>query len=210
LGTLVPLDFLAVAEESNLIVEISNWVLRKAIKENSEISKAAGKVLPLSVNMSYKQIVTQDFVNMLQNLLEEFNYSPECLQLEFSETVFTKLYNTSNEILKKIKEIGVKVVIDDFGANASNINSIANYQIDEFKISKDVICNISDNDTSKKMLNIFVMIVNEFKGAITAIGVENEKDRTFLLSSKIENIQGFYYSKPMDKESFINYVSTFN
>jgi EAL domain-containing protein (putative c-di-GMP-specific phosphodiesterase class I) len=147
---------------------------------------------------------------MLQNLLEEFNYSPECLQLEFSETVFTKLYNTSNEILKKIKEIGVKVVIDDFGANASNINSIANYQIDEFKISKDVICNISDNDTSKKMLNIFVMIVNEFKGAITAIGVENEKDRTFLLSSKIENIQGFYYSKPMDKESFINYVSTFN
>jgi EAL domain-containing protein (putative c-di-GMP-specific phosphodiesterase class I) len=60
------------------------------------------------------------------------------------------------------------------------------------------------------MLNIFVMIVNEFKGAITAIGVENEKDRTFLLSSKIENIQGFYYSKPMDKESFINYVSTFN
>ena len=134
LGTLVPLDFLGVADESNLIVEISNWVLRKALKTNSEISKAAGKMLPLSVNMSYKQIVNQDFVNMLQNLLEEFNYSPEYLQLEFSETVFTKLYNTSNEILKKIKELGVKVVIDDFGANASNINSIANYQIDEFKV----------------------------------------------------------------------------
>lgn len=210
LGTLVPLDFLGVADESNLIVEISNWVLRKALKTNSEISKAAGKMLPLSVNMSYKQIVNQDFVNMLQNLLEEFNFSPEYLQLEFSETIFTKLYNTSNEILKKIKELGVKVVIDDFGANASNINSIANYQIDEFKISKDVICNISDNETSKKMLNIFVMIINEFKGAITAIGVENEKDRAFLLSSKIENIQGFYYSRPMDIESFTSYVSTFN
>jgi diguanylate cyclase (GGDEF)-like protein/PAS domain S-box-containing protein len=203
LGLLNPNDFIGVAEESNLILPIGQFVLEQAcakLKEwqTSELSKH----LKIAINLSAKQIWQSQFVEEFIDVIKRYDINPAQLIVEVTESVLIQDINDARTKLTQLKEFGVLLSLDDFGTGYSSLNYLRNLPIDEIKIDRSFIQDSVDNKQAKVMIKAIIDLAHNFDLLVVAEGVETGEQLALLKRYCVSQYQGFYFSKPLPVSDF--------
>jgi diguanylate cyclase (GGDEF)-like protein/PAS domain S-box-containing protein len=203
LGLLYPGDFISLAEDTDLIIPIGEWVLKQACRQ----VKLWGGNLRVSVNISPKQFQSAQLVETIKSVLDETKIRPELLNIEITEAV---AMNNMNETLKKleaIRSLGVKLSIDDFGTGYSSLAYLPKLPITELKIPREFLLEMEHNPAYMAVLKTIVALGNRLKVEVIAEGVETKQQKEMLEKMKCHFMQGYYFSKPIpvdEMELFLN------
>lgn len=202
LGMISPLKFIPVAEANGLIIPIGRWVLYTACMQNRLWHEAGHKPFCVSVNLSAVQLIQEDFIEMISNTIRETGISPECLELEITESVAVKNPEYITAIIEKLKSMGIRIALDDFGTGYSSLNYLKNFAITTLKIDRSFICDINENPKNSAIVSSILAMGHNLMLNVTAEGVETVEQYETLRERGCDVIQGFYFSKPLPLYEF--------
>ena len=198
-----PLEFIPVAEETGLIVDIGEWVLRKAVSDQVRWENH-GHPVSVGVNVSPIQFNSLDFVNKVSDTLSEFSCPAERLNIEVTESSLCGDEELVQNILNMLCKQGVTISIDDFGTGYSNLANLHKYPIDCLKIDRAFV---ADTEHSALLLTILEM-GKLMQLRIIAEGVETVEQVEWLTSRQCDEFQGFYFSKPLPYKSLLEFFGS--
>jgi len=201
-----PLKFVPVAEKNGFMQSIGEWVLHTACMQNKLWQDKGYKPIFVSVNVSIIQLEQPDFCDVVREVLKASKLEPEYLQLEITETIFTKNYERILEAIKRINSLGVKVAIDDFGTGYSSLGQLSRLEIAKLKIDKSFIQEISGNENKKKIVKAIISLADSLSLELIAEGVETREQLDFLIRNDCNMVQGYLYSKPLDASTVEKYL----
>jgi len=204
LGLLPPKMFIHLAEETGLIYSIGEWVLKTACLQNKTWHKMGFKDLCMAVNISGYQFRHKNFVDLVRKILKESDLDPHFLELEMTESVIANNVADVAKKMNELDEIGVSLSIDDFGTEYASFSYIKYFPFDKLKIAKIFIDGITEKDSDNVDTAIIEAIINMTKKMnlkVLAEGVEKPEQVDFLRAHHSDQVQGFYYSKPLDVKS---------
>ncbi|MEO8465166.1 MAG: EAL domain-containing protein [Gammaproteobacteria bacterium] len=194
-----PGEFLAVAEESGLIVEISDWVLRSAIETAARWQQGIWPGARVAVNVSARQLLDHHFVDKVQALLREFALPARCLEIELTETVL-QTGPATIDALHKLRECGIAVALDDFGAGYSSLASLEQLPFTRIKIDRSLISDIDQSPRSAAIARAIIGLCHGLKLEVTAEGIERPEQLIILLGHRPIYLQGYLLSKAVAPE----------
>ncbi len=197
LGQVPPLEFIGVAEDLGLIVEIGTWVLHTACTQIKAWQDQGLPVVRIAVNVSIKQFSHPDFITTVKDLLAATGLDPQLLELEITETLFGENITNFEQIVQQLREMRIGIAIDDFGAGYAGISRFRKIQVDHLKIDKSFISEIESSSSAQDLIRGIVALANCLNLNIIAEGIETPVQLDFLHSINCQQIQGFLYSKPL-------------
>lgn len=201
-GMISPAKFIPLAEDTGLIVQIGEYVIRKACLQNKAWQQAGKKPLRVAVNLSIKQLQRKDIVQTISRILEETNLEPKWLEIEITESMVMENFERAIEVLSELKSMGIQISLDDFGTGYSSLNYLRKLPINTIKIDKSFV---DDLHTGSKENLIAASLINLAHGIgikVIAEGVENIEQARILKSYNCDQIQGYYFSRPVAAEEF--------
>jgi diguanylate cyclase (GGDEF)-like protein len=202
-GRLVsPGEFLAVTEESGLIMEISDWVLRTAIETTSRWHHGAWPEARVAINVSPRQLVDQRFVERVQELLQEFRLPPRCIEIELTETVL-QTGPATIETLRRLRAYGIAIALDDFGTGYSSLASLEQLPLTRIKLDRSLIASIDTSARSAAIARAIIGLCNSLGLEVTAEGVERPEQFACLLGNRAMFLQGYLLSRPVSSEELL-------
>ena len=204
LGNLSPKEFIPIAEESGLIVELGEWILREACVFNKSLIDQG--VLPyiVSVNISSVQINRTGFITMLDSVLKETHLLPKYLELEITESTLVSSLLDATTLLNSIQALGVRISLDDFGTGYSSLNYLTSMPINTLKIDKSFIDNIGINEKDAYIAETIIQLAHSINVDVIAEGVEYQEQLDLLKRNNCDIVQGFIYSKPLLPSALID------
>jgi EAL domain-containing protein (putative c-di-GMP-specific phosphodiesterase class I) len=197
LGLIPPDRFIKIAENSGLIMPIGEWVLNTACAQARKWQDEGFPSVPVAVNVSAVQFLRDGFCELIKKVLAENGLAPRFLELELTESLLLKDAAATLSVLQKLKEMGLELAIDDFGTGYSSLSYLRQFPISKLKIDRSFIKNVS---VSADDAAIAVAIISMAKGLnlkVIAEGVEDESQMSFLREHQCDEIQGYYFSKPL-------------
>jgi len=203
----LPDDFIPMAEESGLIVEIGAWVIEQACKDLCEIVDSGLHPGPMSINVSARQLRESSFVNQVMGPINRFGIHPGYVQLEVTETTVAQNRDTAIKILETLRAEGVRIAIDDFGTGYSSLSYLQQMPFDVIKIDKSFIQQIGAGATSDNICRTIIRMAEELGKKSIAEGVEHDEQVSFLKQNGCDFIQGFFYSGALPQHEFLEFVS---
>lgn len=206
LGMMSPGKFIPRIEETGLIVPIGRWILKEACRQSKLWQDNGLKPIYISVNVSAYQFEQKDFVQMVADIINETRLNPKYLELEITEGVAMDNVEDKIRKLSELKSLGVKIAIDDFGTGYSSLNYLRRFPIDNLKIDQSFVRDISNN-SAKSIISTIVSIGKNLNLGLIAEGVETQEQLKFMTEEQCDKIQGFIFSKPMNKNSFTEMLS---
>ena len=199
--------FIDVAEKNNLIFDIDKFVLDKVTKDwSSVVRKDGGKNLMMSVNISGKHLIAPGFVEEVISILTRNAFPPQNLCIEITEGAFVKSIMLAKEVVDKLKTIGIKIALDDFGTKYSSLRYLQGFTTSHLKIEKSFTDTIKIDSSESNIVNIIINIAHLLSCEVIAEGVETEEQLRYLREHGCDIIQGYYYSKPLPLESAITII----
>ncbi len=195
-GSMVsPGEFIPVAEQTGLIVMIGAWVIHEACRQfecwNDE------KPLNVAINLSARQFRHPDFIPMVSECLHRYEIDPTMIELEITESLLMNDIRKSIETMHELKALGFKLSIDDFGTGYSSLSYLKDFPIDKLKIDRAFVMNIENNPDDRTLAKTIVDLAHNLDLTVIAEGVENEEQLKIIEELGVEEIQGFYFSKPV-------------
>lgn len=210
-GLLYPIHFIDFAEETNLILPIGNWVITQACQQLQRWkSQPILQDLQLSVNISAKQVWHKSFVNDIIDIVKKYQVSPSQLMLEITESVVLKDLTESVAKMNQLRDFGFKMSLDDFGTGYSSLGYLKSLPIDELKIDKSFVNDITVDESDLIMVKAILDLGKNFKLNVVSEGVETQTQRDMLYDLGCNLYQGYYYSKPLPLENFVSVVQNTN
>ena len=197
LGQLAPSEFIPIAEESGLIIELSSWLLKEACFFNKKIIDLGYQPRSVSVNISSVQINRPGFIATLSKILEETQLPPQYLELEITESTLVSSIMDATMLLNTLQELGVRVSLDDFGTGYSSLNYLTNMPINTLKIDKSFVDNITTSEKDAHIAESIIQLAHSLDITVVAEGVETEEQLASLKSKHCDIIQGYIYSHPL-------------
>jgi diguanylate cyclase (GGDEF)-like protein/PAS domain S-box-containing protein len=191
-GYVPPSDFIPLAEESGLIVEMGEWILRQACRE------AASWPLPLqiAINLSPAQFMHGDVVGLVHSILLETGLAPGRLELEITEGVLIEDFDRGLALLRRLKSLGVRVSMDDFGSGYSSLSYLQAFPFDKIKIDRAFVMNLGRNPQSASIVRAVIGLGHGLEMSIVAEGVETQEQLSFLAEEGCDAVQGYFIGKP--------------
>lgn len=202
MGFIKPVDFIPLAEYLGLINPIGEHVLLIAAKHCKYWNDMGHPNYKVNVNLSVVQLLQNDIIKRISNVLSETGVKPGNIRLEVTESLAVNDMIRMKQILKEIKELGVGVALDDFGTGYSSLNHIREMPIDVIKIDRCFIEHLGQDDFSKSFVNMIGELANSIGVNVCVEGVETEEQYQIIKQMGIDMIQGYYFDKPLDIESF--------
>jgi diguanylate cyclase (GGDEF)-like protein/PAS domain S-box-containing protein len=206
LGLISPINFISLAEETGLIIQIGKWVLHEACKQNKAWQNAGVGKFRVAVNLSAIEFAQSDFVQNVQTILTQTQLDPEFLELEMTESLVMRDVESAIMKLDELKALGVKVSVDDFGTGYSSLSYLTQFPIDVLKIDQSFVRNIANDEGNALLVASIISIAHNLHMRVIAEGVENPEQVTFLTSNDCDEIQGNYFSKPLDASSYERFI----
>ena len=196
-GLVSPLDFIPLAEETGLIVPIGEWALRTACTQGSVWAKAGAGPVRIAVNISAQQFGRADFCGVVDNILSDTGFPPDCLELELTESLAMHHAEETVLTLKKLKALGVKISIDDFGTGYSSLSYLKRFPVDSLKIDKSFVDGIADDPNDAAIVIAIIVMAHSLGLGVIAEGVETQEQLDFLKMHHCNEVQGFLLGRPM-------------
>ncbi|MBI2792413.1 MAG: EAL domain-containing protein [Gammaproteobacteria bacterium] len=200
-GVVLPMDFIPQAEISGLIVAIGEWVLKTACKQCKAWQDQGLGPVRIAINVASQQLKQSAFVETIQDALQESGLKPEYLEIEVTENIMLSSPDIV-QIISKIRELGVKIALDDFGTGNSSLGYLRKASIDRLKIDKSFVSNIAANTNDEILIKSIIALAHSLNLDVVAEGVETVKQLNFLQHEECNDIQGYYFSKPLTTHDF--------
>ncbi|CAM3914776.1 EAL domain-containing protein [Cohnella lubricantis] len=204
-GLIPPNQFIPHAEESGLIVPIGEWVLRTACKQNKAWQDQGLPPARIAVNLSARQLLKKDAVQIVESALQESGLSPEYLELEITEGTMLDVQR-SIEALEKLKKLGIHIAMDDFGTGFSSLSYLTSFPVDKLKIDQSFIRGAADHPNNKTIIATIISMARHLKLKVIAEGVETQEQLLFLKEQACDEVQGYLFSRPLPAEEMERYL----
>ncbi|MGL6030009.1 MAG: putative bifunctional diguanylate cyclase/phosphodiesterase, partial [Legionella sp.] len=203
LGLVHPEEFIPIAENTGLIVDLGQWVIRKACQQILGWSNHYQTFLSFSINISPVQLSQHHFITQLKDILNEYNYPTEYLEFEITENSLMDAGDHITYALNELSILGIKLALDDFGKGYSSLSRLKSLPIDTLKIDKEFISDIQYDNKKVIIVDIIIKLATELGMSIVAEGIETEQQLCYLKSKKCGIGQGFLLSKPIPAAEFV-------
>lgn len=201
LGKIPPGKFIPLAEETGLIHQLGEWILYESCRQNIEWQQKGYKHMPVSVNVSVRQLTDPDFVLKVDKILQETNLDPQWLEIEVTESVFADLENAAFK-LEQIRNLGIHISIDDFGTGYSSLSYIKHLPIDTLKVDQSFVKDIHQNEESRAIIKAVITLAKSIGINVIAEGVETKEHMIRLIEEGCNLGQGYYFSRPLSVHDF--------
>ena len=200
LGMLSPADFIALAEETGLIIPIGEWVMRRACQDNQRWQDEGLPKVRVAVNLSGYQLQSKNFVSTVATVLKETGLSGDCLEFEVTETVIMQNPDFAVSILTQLRDMGIHISIDDFGTGYSSLAHLKRFSVNTLKIDRTFVRDIEKNSTDAAITSAIISMGNSLDLKVIAEGVETEGQFAMLKEKHCDEMQGYLFSKPVPVE----------
>jgi len=197
-GAISPAVFIPIAEESNVIVTIGEWVLREACREAASWKRQ----LTIAVNVSAVQLYTDNFVPLVHSILLETGLSPHRLELEITETALVRDFNRALAALRQLKALGGSIAVDDFGTGYSSLSNLRAFPFDKIKIDGSFIKSVHTNGQAATIVRAVLGLGRGLGLPVLAEGVETAAELKFLQAESCDEVQGYFVGRPASIEVF--------
>ncbi|HEY2685101.1 MAG TPA: EAL domain-containing protein [Steroidobacteraceae bacterium] len=202
LGTVAPMQFIPVAEESGLIIPIGKWILRTACAQNVAWQRAGAPPLNVAINLSPRQFADEGLLRDVQGILQETGLEAHYLEFEISESILIQNVEATLKVLTALKSLGVRIAIDDFGTGYTSLTTLQRFPLDTIKIDQKVVQGIAADDKNAGLTDAVIAMGKNLSLTVVAQGVETSEQAEFLRQHACDELQGFYFNRPMAPEVF--------
>ena len=206
-GALVsPAQFIPLAEESGLIVAIGSWVLEQACRQISEWQGETGQRVCVAVNISPRQFAAPGFLAQIEELLARTHIDPGCIELEITEGVVMEDAEAAIALLQRLRALGLTLAIDDFGTGYSSLAYLSRFPIHKLKIDQSFVRNMLTVPEQGAIVQATIGLGHSLGLTVIAEGVESEAQRAMLSAWRCDEIQGYYYSRPLAAAAALDFL----
>lgn len=202
-GLVAPPRFISLAEETGLIVEMGNWVLEQVCSFSRQLHDGGSGWLYTAVNISVVQLMQENFVEKVISVLAETGVPPQYLELEITESVLMERFEENIRKLEALRELGVRIALDDFGSGYSSLTYLKKLPIAALKMDKAFVDDIAVGGVDAAITGSIIELAHQMGLQVVAEGVENEDQLRYLREKKCDIIQGYLISRPLPPEAFI-------
>ncbi len=202
-GMVAPFHFIPVLEETGMIIDVGEWVIRTTCEQQQKWVQQGKKLIDLSVNLSAIQFSQDDFVSRVKTIIEETKADPKKIVLEITESLLLDNDSGVVEKLEQFRDMGFCISIDDFGTGYSSLSYLRKLPINELKIDRSFVKDISTELDDGTIAKTIIALARSLKLEVIAEGVEVESQLDFLLGQGCNRIQGFYFGKPVPAEDLL-------
>jgi diguanylate cyclase (GGDEF)-like protein/PAS domain S-box-containing protein len=202
-GMILPSDFIPIAEETNLIIEIGEWVLDKVCEDFRFWQRSVSSPGRVSVNLSLKQLRQPNFTKRISSILRSYEVSPTSLELEITETTLMENPERTIKLLDQLYALGLHLAIDDFGTGYSSLSALQQFPISTLKIDKSFVRHVSTNPDDATIVSTIVQMGRNLNMDVVAEGIENEDQLLFLQKLGCTFAQGLLFGDPMSSDSYL-------
>ena len=203
-GVVAPGLFIEIAEQTGLIVPIGDWILHSACEQLTRLDTE----LMLAVNVSPRQFSDPEFVDHLKRILEETRADPNRLRFEITESLALVDIDYTIDTINELKALGISFSIDDFGTGYSSLSYLNRLPVDELKIDQSFVRNISDSPENAVIVDTIIIMARQLNLEIVAEGVESQTELDYLKERQCDYYQGYYFSKPVPFDDFLQLASS--
>jgi diguanylate cyclase (GGDEF)-like protein/PAS domain S-box-containing protein len=208
LGAISPMEFIPICERLNMIDEITEWVLQEAARQLKEW-KEKGLHIRMAVNISPLNLENKTFIDKLISIFEKNHCDLHDLELELTETALAKSIEEVSKVLEKLREIGVRIALDDFGSGYSSLVYFKDFPIDKIKVDRSFVKEIPKKERDIAIIDSILLLSKRLGIEVICEGVETEEQASYLQMLGCEFAQGYYFSRPLTKEELENkYIAT--
>jgi EAL domain-containing protein (putative c-di-GMP-specific phosphodiesterase class I) len=197
LGLLAPTEFIQLAEESGLIMELGEWVLREACRQDVEWHDQGMHGLRMAVNLSGYQLQHTRLMDLVRTILVETGMPGDCLEFEITESVIMQNPDYAVSVLNDITALGIHISVDDFGTGYSSLAHLKRFTVNTLKIDKSFMRDVEKSTTDAAIATAIIAMGSSLKLKVIAEGVETEEQMEFLRENNCDQVQGFLFSKPV-------------
>lgn len=202
LGRVAPSRFIPVAEETGLMVPIGKWVLRTACRQNVEWQKQGLPRLNVAVNLTARQFADDRLLEDIGAILAETGMDPNLLELEVSESLLIRDVERTRRMLTALKSMGIRLAIDDFGAGYASLTTLQQFPLDAIKIDRSFIRDITNVATDNELTDAVIAMGRSLSLTVVVQGVETRDQAEFLRQHACDELQGFYFNRPLPADQF--------
>ena len=210
LGMISPAEFIPIAEDSGLIIPIGEWALRTAIRQMKSWLNSGLTLKTMAVNLSALQLNQFQFPEMVLRILEEEGLPPDYLELEITESVAMKEPEKAIRIMDVLHQRGVRMSIDDFGTGYSSLAYLNRFPIDKLKIDQSFVRDIDSDPDDEAIVKAVISMAKTLRLHTLAEGVETENELQLLRRNDCDDVQGYYFSRPLPKDELEKWLSDFS
>ncbi|TCK92376.1 diguanylate cyclase (GGDEF)-like protein [Natranaerovirga hydrolytica] len=203
-GEIPPMKFITIAEESDMIIKIGDWVLKEACQFAKEVNQGTNKYV-ISINVSANQLREDDFVEKVIHTIDEAKISPDHIGIEITETALMNDFAMNAKKIYKLKKMGIQTSLDDFGTGYSSLNYLRQLPINTLKIDKSFIGDLLKNDKVYNLTEDIILISQKLGFMVVAEGVELKQQQVVLEQYQCDVIQGYLISKPLTKAKALEF-----
>lgn len=200
-GIVEPLEFISLAEETGLILPLGELVIEKVCAQLSQWRKAGRTVLPVSINVSARQFNDAHIAGLLARTALRHNIDPALIEIELTESCMTDTKAPISETLGKIRELGIKVLVDDFGSGYSSLSKLQELDVDVLKVDKSFTARLHKNQEGVALFKAIITMAHSLGMRVVAEGVERLEQIEILKALRCDELQGFYLSRPLPPEA---------
>ncbi|MBC7500621.1 MAG: EAL domain-containing protein, partial [Herminiimonas sp.] len=201
-GQIAPNVFIPIAEETGMIVAIGQWVIEQACKQVAHWREKLAPGLTIAVNLSPRQFQDDDLVATVTDILQRTGLPATALELEITESLLMGDTDKLMPVFDALTALGLRFSIDDFGTGYSSLSYLQRFPISNLKIDRSFIDGIPENRDSVALTETIIAMARALDMTVTAEGVERESQRDFLIRAKCDEMQGFFFSKPVSAQVF--------
>ena len=202
-GIILPSDFIPLAEETNLIIEIGEWVLDRVCEDFRYWQRSVSSPGRVSVNLSLKQLRQPNFCDRFSAILRSYEVSPTSLELEITETTLMENPERTIKILDQLYGLGLHLAIDDFGTGYSSLSALQQFPISTLKIDKSFVRDVATNADDATIVGTIIHMGQSLNMDVVAEGVESEDQLAFLQSHDCTYVQGLLFGDPMSSDNYL-------
>ncbi|MBI2289329.1 MAG: EAL domain-containing protein [Betaproteobacteria bacterium] len=207
LGMVSPAQFIPLAEETGLIGPIGDWVLRTACAEARRWTAQGTSEISVAVNLSARQFAREDLAQSITSVLLESGLEPRFLEIEITESTVMHNAKRAAHVLQQLKEMGIRVAIDDFGTGYSSLGYLKRFPIDSVKIDRSFILDIPLDNDDVAITRAVIAMAHSLRLKVVAEGVETEEQYQFLRNHDCDEMQGYFFSEPIDAAALVGLIS---
>jgi len=202
-GMVSPDDFIPLLEETGLIIQLGEWIIKQACQEAKNWRGIDGELINVAINLSPRQFTDPSLPNIIRDAMMSSRLEPSQIEIEITESMVMSNIEESNQLLKYLKVLGITVAVDDFGTGHSSLGYLKKLDLDVLKIDRTFVMDLPDDENDKAIVSAIIAMAHELKLKVVAEGIESLEQEAFLKQHGCEVGQGYLYSKPLPNDKFV-------